>query len=819
MNPKSYLNHFPTNEKAFNPTPQLGIINALSNSTLEKPISGDMTGEQLPGAMNALNVETKELTTFINATDDPQVTGTATFDSFPAEDPSMTDVLTFLKRPVRIATYTWETLGAQLEIDPWTLFFQDVAVSRKIANYKFIKTGGLKITIQTNGNPYAYGLFHIGYWPFAASDKTYTTIAKSDPCRISTLPCFCSVEAGSNSVISMNIPEHSTQRLSIVDGFSLGKIVGFGATALATTSTLTPVVNFVIYAELVDPHLYLNTTKPPAYATSGKSEWKGKASAPLHKVSEVAASLSMIPVIGPYATAVGSAASMGASIAKALGFSKPPDVRDKVVTIRKTIGNMNNTSGLDITTVLAADPNAQTSVDPSIVGLPSDDEMCLKFILQRPSLCHAGVWTDEDEVDAFTDTIGNTPNKLYSYENALATGTWSPLTNLAYVCGLFKEYRGTIKYRVKFVSSRFHTGRIQIIFEPNPTILTTLDQTNVTLNWVVDLSQSTEVEFELPFCNGAYFINNSGDYLLGTTNAYNQQATANGTITFKVLTPLRCGSQLSTSIQYLIYNSAGDDFAVVNPTQLQTRNETDIVSWYPYTTPAALPAATAYRTWGTSSNSELIANTLYSENVVSFRNLLKRYTFTNKFSMSGGSGVISYKTFRAFPSQTGTINNGSYVQLIDRPLGFLTYLAPAFAMYRGGIRKKLIPINPSVSGLITSVLPLYSSNNNKAGNATETSTQGYTIRSTCLDGAYTEVQYPYVSLTPLEFTVPYIARTTASLTSSAVNDMDSGYAYALTTVGDSYSADFHEFTAAADDFSFYYYIGAPISYRYPPGTV
>jgi len=768
-------------------------------TTVEKPIMAGGAAMLGAGSMrDDIDADEREVVTFYDATDDAQVTGSVSVDRTPFVGSVNSDIYEYLRRPVKIKYFQWTTAGLNFAEDPWALLLGQVSVSRKLANFFLLRTGGLKIKIVTNGSPYQYGRYFMAYWPLAATDPMYINAAASSPARISTLPCFCTIDPSANSVVEFNIPEHQQDERAVTAAKSLGYIVGTQAALLNTVSTVTPYCDITVYAEMINPTLMYNTTNVPAYPTS--KEFKGAISAPLHALSKISHKLSNVPIIGPYATATGMAAKVGASVAAALGYSRPPQVAEPGLMQRRVVGSTINAEGVDNTMVLALTKTAQVSIDPGTVGLPSEDEMVLANLLKRPSLCQVLTWND---TAVALDTVA-------SYVNgpSLCTSTSYPiaLTNLAYLTAPFAYVRGTIRYRFTFCVSKFHTGRVQIIYEPST--LVAIDPTNVTLNWVVDIAQQQEIEVEIPFGTARFFGTNIPTTLIGG-------AKANwGTIYVKVLNPLRCGSAV-TSVNILVYNAAGPDFEVAQPTSLSLRNQTYFASWFPSAAEGAAPPAVAYENWATSAvlDSDALSINLFSERIQSLRQLSKRYMYEKPFVLPTVSTDVTYKGIRAVPNQTGyCAATGGIVRLNLEPFTFFTYFAPSFASWKGGIRKKLIQQDNSTAATIQ-IMPGNVSPKTFGDYAIDTY-NSLTFLSGGWEGHYVAPKVAAGEAQVVEFTVPYSDRLRFYTTMSQVTNYDSGRGVVVLIKGyGDYSYTYHQYTACADDFTFFYYIGAPLVHR------
>jgi len=609
------------------------------------------------------------------------------------------DVQQLLQRPVEVYSFSWDVGGTGFSIDPLALWLANPAVARKLSNFMLLRTGGLKVKIVTNGTPYLYGRFQVGWWPHIASDAFATAVALASPQRISTLPHVADIDPSVNQSIEMELEDFMRTDIALVSvAPSFGSLVGISTVALqsATASGVAQYCEISIYVSAKDPSLQHNTFNKTYYATS--AEYKGKISAPLTKVVKATSILSKIPIIGPYMTAAGVAAQMGADVAAIFGFSKPVTGKDPELMVIRSNGNMANTEGLDTASSLTFHKQAVSVVDPGYYGLLREDQLAVAYIIRRWSLCATTVsWADTDAVGAILATMRVGTHFGY-------TGTYPcAQTNLGYIAEMFAAFKGSLEVKAVFCVSQFHTGRIQILYDPTNVTSYATDPTNVNLNWVVDLQSEREVMMHIPFAdNTPWKQTDSLTAFAGHAEGGNPR------LNFRVVNKLRAGA-VATTVTILLYVRAGEDFEFADPTLLSTQNASKQATFMPAAATGAAPTNAGYSYYGTSgvvgnNDSEVMAITHFTERVVSLRQLLKRYQFEKTVSMNISSVVgdsLQYICVRDYPTQPGTVANGSgttTIQLNTVPHSAMTWLGPSFVAWRGSIKSKIFPVLSTVNG-------------------------------------------------------------------------------------------------------------------------
>jgi hypothetical protein len=126
-----------------------------------------------------------------------------------------------------------------------------------------------------------------------------------------------------------------------------------------------------------------------------------------------------------------------------------------------------------------------------------------------------------------------------------------PPTKLAVSTDMFQFWKGSIKFRINFIASKFHSGRIQFGFVPHVALSTaypTDENLWANINTVVlDLREQHSVEIVCP-------------YRLSLNHAY--RTDVSGTLISRVISPLQAPAEAAPRIVAYVEIAAGDDFSV-----------------------------------------------------------------------------------------------------------------------------------------------------------------------------------------------------------------------------------------------------------------
>jgi hypothetical protein len=749
------------------------------------------------------------------------------------------DIYEFLANPIKVQDFDWLVGTEPIDFDPWDLFFSHPTVVRKIANYALV-SAKLRVRIVCNGNPYQFGRATYGYLPDPVTDVYRAQTAGLTGFAISNLPMQFNVEANKNSVIEMEVPWLKRRETNINESKTSGSFVSFVPAPLGTVSVglLEPFVTINIYVSAVDVKLQHRTQVQPL------SDYTGVLSKPLQTASQTLASFSKVPTIGKYADVFSTVAKAGADLTTLFGFSAPNNIRDICPSTVKPFGNLSSTMVQDAGDVLATDPRATTIMDPDLLGIPPLDEMVINELAQRYSLVDAFDWTDLQGGDTYIKTIQVSPH--YNSQSL----PFAP-SHVSYHTLPFAYFRGSLNWKIVIPATTFHSGRLQIAFEPlNYGAQEATDMTNVLQNVVLDLKESNELVFNTPFTSPYWAEDNVTTY----TNFNNLISdTLNGHLKFRVVSQLRAGG-VTTTLKVLVYLAAGPDWEVMCPTFSAMFSKTKQLRFSPqgtvtgtsftemtgqtYTpispglliaeeaeeeepgstivTPTSLDVMNNEALFTATNYSELVA----SERILSWRSLVKRYCPGAPAILPPSKGGFMACAVPDLPMSPGVARASPTGNLYNtfETYNFLNYLSPCYFAYRGGVRHKFIDVNGITNNLQImrveyALLPTdvygFAEHTGPAVSAVENVYQacGSTIVQSGLGG--------------VEATIPFRARVYAIKTSSArspVTGLTSSILSAYIKPVEGASSwppnPIQHYVAAGDDFTFLFYLGPPVLYEW-----
>jgi hypothetical protein len=493
----------------------------------------------------------------------------------------------FLSRPVKIREFTWKEGDALREyaIYPWKEFLRTPEIARKIANYAWI-SGTMNIQVLVNGTQFHYGKSMLSWRPLTRSGTELIrapgnadfidNVRFSQRLNVTIDPTEC--EAG-----TMQIPFiwHKTyldlnfdQELE-----NIGELIlsSYNELQNAQTGSTTPKdVNIILMAYLTGVTL-TGATDFTYQSQAGKTDEydegnKGVISTPASAVAKAAGALKSIPMIAPYATATEMGANAISSIAKHFGYSTPNNLEPRHTYKAKPMGEMANVIGTSTVDKLSFDPKQELSIDPRISGYePMEDEMNILSLVQRESYIGRFAWGfgNLTESELFRSLV--TPVQ-YQTENIPNVGVVRHLTPMCAIAQMFQYWRGSIEYRFEIAASKFHKGRLRVVYEPYDQTIPDQDYPAWAgpYSRVIDLSEQRSFSLKVGMNQNLPFL--STEDVQGTGNTTPDDGTFptlvtlnseygvhNGTIRVFVLNQLTSPEEVGPAVQINVFARMCDD--------------------------------------------------------------------------------------------------------------------------------------------------------------------------------------------------------------------------------------------------------------------
>lgn len=323
-------------------------------------------------------------------------------------------------------------------------------------------------------------------------------------------------------------------------------------------------------------------------------------------ISEIASSVdnivnaaTKIPIIGEIASSIATPVKWVTTgiraVASIFGWSKP--TADVAINPYVNIPALGYThyKGVDqgVSLALSSENQLQLPVDVFPSGI---DEMDLRYVCANPGIKAVVNWTKTHPLNVPLKSV-ETGYSLNEGVQPVGIGTYSSLqfsvsddgnkvTNLSicdtvpceFVSSLFTYWRATMCFKVSVVKTAFHTGRLEILFNPGmyPRLdngalvpddvrIANMDSSN-NYKYILDLTNDTEVTIRIPYVSSKLFQNTAG--VLGysaSLNEYQVEDTLTGALIIRPITKLLAPDTVSDHVSVIIWKWA-EDVELVAPT-------------------------------------------------------------------------------------------------------------------------------------------------------------------------------------------------------------------------------------------------------------
>lgn len=297
----------------------------------------------------------------------------------------------------------------------------------------------------------------------------------------------------------------------------------------------------------------------------------------LTRIGNVAGALSHFPLLSAVASPVSHFAHVSAKVAAYFGFSKPADVSAPTKITSHNRSAWTNADGpLPLVKLAHSTENA---VDQTGNHFPNPyDEMEISYITSNLSMVGAWQWTTASPVGSLITVLpihpGVVPPQVSS--GTYTFGTYAP-TPLAYVASMFKYWAGSIKFKMEAVSTPFHAGRLVLAYMPdyNPFINYSIQDVGNNYSVVWDITDSSQIDFEVPYLGNSPYLDVFLDDQLFTTLLNGETSgfqardrirkVSNGAIMVFVLNQLVAPSAAANTISILNWIAGGEDITFAEP--------------------------------------------------------------------------------------------------------------------------------------------------------------------------------------------------------------------------------------------------------------
>lgn len=621
----------------------------------------------------------------------------------------------FLSRPVIIYKNSLVLNNTyNITIDAWSNYMTTPSVMAKLRNFAYL-SAKLKVRISVAGTPFHYGRLLAAYIPYALYNTNYTQHQANLTTNVnwqnmwnaylSQMDGATTIDPKENKPVELTIPlllPKPMGRLYNFNSLAITNFDDFNSLGYLCINTLNPIkattaagsAYITIYGWLEDIKLGTTTGTVISIATESGDEFeKGPVESVASSVEEITDYLGVVPHIGPYARAASMAAGSMARLAALFGWSRPSLASQTVRVKNQPYSSASATIGGDTTMKLTLDPKQELSIDPAEVGGSGDDQMSLAYICKRPSYFYTFAWNPVTApVTSSLATIPISPMLSATYK--YTTYIFQQPTAMGLAASPFVYWRGDITLRFEVVCSAFHRGKLGVYFDPNVSqvsLITANESLNKQYIKIVDIQQTQVFEVVVKWASHRpwnFIPSPTVDANLVTSN---QQDVWNGMVIVTPITYLQSPDNSPISINVYAYSDSMA-FNQLSTTNIPSYRAIPTQSGEDSPTSGVTPSAECPK-WvlnESSADFDGISSHHFGEMPLSFRSLLRRYVnvYTNNGVPTTSAGTVCvehsiypqvYPTYGTFYAGGSTLWHTMYLSYLGMKGGIkyrYRYLGP-----------------------------------------------------------------------------------------------------------------------------------------------
>lgn len=418
-----------------------------------------------------------------------------------------------------------------------------------LRQFSFFRSG-FRFRLQVNGTRFHQGRVAMFFAPNINDVETHLDLYR---CCISTMPHVFLDASESNSgelVVPYLDYAHFRNINNLIDDVPLGRLFIVVFNQLNAADSASPELGITLWSSFENCDL-----KVPSFskflAQSGRS---------LQQSEGLLGSLfnGVISGIGStIKSGVDSIIPGGGQVLKDMFRDKPNINAVQNPIISKTTSNLAYGVGVDNSDRLSLFPFSSTQNEVE-VSTEVEDMQDLRKLVQIPSFYKTITWSDGQVAGTVLHTESADPHFVdFVVEGGHTVSSPSLLT---YVSRPFGRWAGSLKMRLEFIATQFHTGRLLIAFVPGDfddlDINTAMNAPNV----VVDLQEAHEFDFEIPWVSKTPMKQNAPSLQPILTEEY-----STGRVHIFVLNRLVRPDNVASSIDINLFVAGGDDYTLFMP--------------------------------------------------------------------------------------------------------------------------------------------------------------------------------------------------------------------------------------------------------------
>ena len=455
-----------------------------------------------------------------------------------------------------------------------------------------------------------------------------------------------------------------------VRDYSLGDLLLYPYITMSSPegSTTAP---YTVYVSFENVELY-GAASPQSGLSIPDKEVGNKTLGPISSISNAVAKgfkeFEEIPLLGSYAKSIGWIADCITNTASVFGLSKPNPGSN---SMRVQIQTMPTHSTIDGDTDARSLGLISKPGTVSVSGISGTDydEMDFSFIKSKPAWFKTFTMDTSQVVDTELASWNVSPID-FRVDTATLGGFARSYTPVAFLASNFRQWRGSLVFRLKIVKTGYHSGRISIAFFPGDSTTFTNYEEYVN-RMIVDIRDCNELEFVIPYISIKPWVSPSERI---------------GIVKIKVVDPLVAPTTVSPTISFATEVYGGKDFEVAVPA---IAVHTPTIFAPQSIKPGQMVDNLISATIGSSvvnSNPLVMTSTSVGEKITSVRALLKRFTPIDRAGVANEGATMNDKGVSMLPDAIFVVGSTYTTATRGFASDTLGAWASCYTLMSGGIR-------------------------------------------------------------------------------------------------------------------------------------
>lgn len=536
------------------------------NSAVDSVKEDELARDQSRQEAN-LTLDQENLTTLQDSVMPEKVSLPAAGQTFGWSQPTFDQILGRLYKVLDTSwsyTQTQDSVVAVLDISK--ALFNIQTLFDRIKRYRYWRSG-IKIKLQVNSTQFHYGSLFAAIVPFYTPSEQIASAIDQTTYGLSGIPCSGILSANTGKPLELECPfQVPNEYLDITQADDVRPfylIICVMNPLKIAGGAINPSLNLSVFAQFTDIKL-LGPSEITANSKSTKSSKadmeqrnatkQGTLGKVAGAVSDVASSLSTIPVIGSIASAVAPISKAVGSIFDYFGWDKPTNISSQVFMTTRPMRGLQHGSGQDPSETLALKPEQKVSTEAEMFGYNDPATRSFLKLLQTP------MWVGSFTI-ANNQVVNNVFKRLFirpyapDIQDSIPTETQRH-DYLSFYSQFFNSCRGGYRYFFHFDTSTYTTARIRITFEPSNAAVAAVTDGGDSFSRIIDVNGATTIGLDVPYCYPSA--------RMPVIQNIVQNGPANGQLLLSLINPIQSNGSADV-IFCNVFRCAADDFRFYQP--------------------------------------------------------------------------------------------------------------------------------------------------------------------------------------------------------------------------------------------------------------